>query len=100
METVRHLAATVDDTEDFGATRLRGFETFEHEHACTLRHDEAVAVLGERPGRGLRWIVAGGKRGEQRKADERLLIHRAVGADAQRRGGFAAPDRFNAELDR
>src|SRR5581483_7882474 len=48
----------------------------------------------------LRRLVGGGERRKEREADERFLRHRAVGADAERRVGLAAPDRLDAKLDR
>src|ERR1043166_6152598 len=53
MEGIGHLAATFEDAENFGATGLRGLVALEHESAGALGHDEAVAILGERLGRGL-----------------------------------------------
>ena len=100
VERIRHLAAAFDHAEDLGAARLGVVEAFEHQRAGAFRHHEAVAVLGERLGRCLRRIVRGRQRRQQREADQRLRIDRAVGADAQRGLGFAAPDRLDAELDR
>ena len=100
MEGVRHLAAAFQHAENLGAARLGGLVAFQHQGAGAFRHDEAVAVLGERPGGALRIVVAGGQRREQREADQRFRIDRAVGADAQRRLGLAAADRLDAELDR
>ena len=56
--------------------------------------------LAERLCRRLRRIVRCRERGQQREADQCLRIDRAVGADAERGLGFAAPDRLDAELDR
>ena len=95
-----HLAATRQYAEDVGAARLGGLVAFEHERGGAFGHDEAVAVLGERLGRGLRRIIRGRERREQREPDQRLRIDRAVGADAERGVGLAAADRLDAELDR
>src|SRR5690606_2823233 len=48
-----------------------------------LRHHEAVAVLREGLRRARRRLVRGGEGGEQREADQRLGVHRAVGADGE-----------------
>ena len=100
VEGVRHLAAAFQHAEDLGAAGLGRLVAFQHQRAGAFRHHEAVAVLGERPRRALRLVVAGRQRREQGKADQRFRVDRAVGADAQRRIGLAAADRLDAELDR
>ena len=100
MEGVGQFAAAGHHAEDRRAAGDRGLVAFQHQRAGAFRHDEAVAVLGERLGRGLRRIVLGRQRRQQRKPDQRFRIDRAVGRDAQRGVGFAAADRFDAELDR
>ena len=105
LERVRWKASAISPqpsmhAEDFGAAGLGGIVAFQHQGAGAFRHDEAVAVLGERPRRALRIVVAGRQRRQQRKADQRFRIDRAVGANAERGVGFAAADRFDAELDR
>ena len=73
---------------------------FQHQCAGAFRHHEPVAVLGERLRRCLWRVVLGRQRRQQRKPHQRFGIDRAVGRHAQRRIGFAAPDRLDAELDR
>ena len=94
------FAAALDDAEDRRAARTRRLVAFEHERARALRHDEAVAVLREGLGRRFRRIIGGRQRRQKREPDEVFRVHGPVGGDAQRRLGFAAADRFDAELDR
>ena len=49
--------------------------------------------------RGLRRIVLGRQRRQQREPDQRLGIDRAIGCDAQRCLGLAAADCFDPELN-
>ena len=100
VKAVGKLAAAGDDAEDVGAARRRGIIALQHQGAGTFRHDEAVAVLGERLCRRLRRVVLHRQCGEQREPDQAFRVDRTVGRDAQRRVGFAAPDRFEPELDR
>ena len=62
------------------ASRMR--QAFQHQRAGALRHHETVAILAERARGGLRRVVAGGQRRQQREADQALGIDRGVGADA------------------
>ncbi len=71
----------------------------QHQRCRTLAHHEAVAGFLERPGRALRLLVAGGEGREEREADQRLRLHRSVGADGQRRPRLAALDRLYPQLD-
>ena len=80
MEGIGQFAAAGDDAEDGGAARGRGLIAFQHQRAGAFRHHEAVAVLRERLGGGLRRIVLGRQRRQQRKANQRFRIDRAVGA--------------------
>ncbi len=99
MEGIGELAAAGQHAEDFGAAGGGGLIAFQHQRAGAFGHDEAVAVLGERPCRGMRRIVAHRQRRQQREPDQVFQIDRAVGRDAQRGVGFAAADGFDAELD-
>ncbi len=100
VEAVGKLAAAGDHAADPRAARDRGVVAFQHQGAGAFGHDEAVAVLGKRLRRGLRRVVLDRQGREERKADQALRIDRAVGRNAQRGVGFAAPDRLDAELDR
>src|SRR5215510_7122790 len=100
VERIRHLAAAGQHAEDLRPARNGGFVVLENEGSCSLRHDKAVAILGERLCRRLRGVVCGRQRRQEREADQRLRIDGAIGADAERSLGFAAADRFDAELDR
>ncbi len=97
---VGHLAAAFDHAEDLGAARARGFAGSPSTSApapsaitkpSRFLENGLAALLGR--------IVRGGQRREQREADQRFGIDRAVGADAERGVGFAAADRLDAELD-
>jgi hypothetical protein len=100
VKGIRHLAAAFDHTEDLGAASLGVVEALEHKRGGTFRHDEAVAVLGERLRRLLGHLVRGRQRREQREPDQGFRIDRPIGSDTERHIGLTAPDRFDAELDR
>ena len=63
------------------ARRVR--QALQHQRGRALAHHEAVARLLEGAGRLLRVVVARRQRREQREADQRLRLHRPVGADAR-----------------
>ena len=100
VEAVAALAAAGDDTEDRGATRQRVVVILQHQGTGALAHDETVAVLREGFRGAFRQVVLGGESREQREADQRLCMDRAVGADAQGCLRIAPSDRLDAHLDR
>src|SRR2546430_17195395 len=70
VERIRHLAAARQYAENPRAACNGGVVALEHEGSSALRHDEAVAVLGERLGRRLRRGGFGGAAREQRDSGE------------------------------
>src|SRR6516164_3498060 len=100
VERIRHLAAAGEHAENLRPACNGGLVILEHEGRGSLRHDKAVAVLGEWLGRRLRRVVCGRQRRQEREADQALRVDGAIGADAERSLGFATADRLDAELDR
>src|SRR5262249_39589406 len=62
VERTPHLAAARQHAEDLRPARNGGFVVLENEGSGSLRHDETVAVLGERLSRRLRRVVCGRQR--------------------------------------
>ena len=98
---VRHLAAALDHAEDLRAARLRvlrGFRAPARRRLPPSRSRRGSSRTASTRPCGGSFEVESAESSEKRISD--FGVHRAVGADAQRRVGLAAPDRLDAELDR
>ena len=101
VEGVGHLAAAVRSRRGFwrrAPWRIRRLSSTSAPAPSAMTKPSRFLAKGL--ARLRRRIVRGRQRRQQRKADQRFRIDRAVGADAERRLGFAAADRLDAELDR
>src|SRR5258708_18474079 len=96
VERIRHLAAARQHAENLRAACNGGVVALEHDGSSALRHDEAVAVLGERLGRRLRRGGFGLKPPEKREAGDDPPTSRTTAAEGKRRPGSAPPRRLDA----
>src|SRR5262249_48886198 len=58
-KSIGHLTTTFDHTKYTGAARFGSVVAFQDQCASAFGHYEAIAILGERLGCGMRCVVAG-----------------------------------------